>query len=310
VLRVRSDDSSRHRERRGHHSGRGLWPWILTLVLLVASIGSALALASRGGDEPGLGRDTVNGPPVGNPEEGSQPAAVRAALPIRRLRVGRGANAAVIAYRGRLETERPAVVFLHGWGVTISRYDGWIDHLVRLGDTVIAPRYQTSPQADPAGVRAAAVAGVRRALDRVQVTPGTLVMAGHSAGGALAADLAVVASSGSALPRPAAIFAVFPGRAILGYPGGIPAQPLSKLPRATRLTALAGADDRIVGQAPARAMADAATTLPSSRRRFILVKDPRVDDHYAPTRDGRAAQRAFWHRLDRLSLRARATARR
>lgn len=224
--------------------------------------------------------------------------------PIRRTRVGRGATGAVVVTRGPLGSSRPVVIFLHGWGIPISRYDAWVEHMVRVGNTVIAPRYQRDASADPATVRAAAVAGVRRALRRMGGQPEAAVYAGHSAGGALAADLAAEASGGG-LPDPAAVFAVYPGRAIYGYPAGIPAASLSRLPRTTRLLALAGADDSVVGQAPAQQLAAAATSLPPRRRRYVLLDDSRIDDHFAPTRRGRAAQREFWDRLDRLAARAR-----
>lgn len=224
---------------------------------------------------------------------------------IKRQAVGTGARGAVVAYRGTLGAERPLLVFLHGWGVPISDYDAWIDHLVRLGNTVVAPRYQASPQSPPAGVRMAAASGLKRALRQLSVAPGSLVVAGHSAGAALAGDLAATAVVDPSLPRPVAVFAVYPGRAILGYPEGIPARPLSRLPRTTRITALAGASDAVVGEAPARALLMSATSLSSSRRRFVRVTDPQVSDHFGPTRASRAARRAFWTRLDRLSVLAR-----
>lgn len=218
--------------------------------------------------------------------------------------MGTGARGAVVAYRGALDAERPLMVFLHGWGVPISAYDAWIDHLVRLGNTVVAPRYQTSEQSPPAGVRVAAASGLKRAARRLRVAPGSVVFAGHSAGAALAADLAATAVADPDLPRPVAVFAVYPGRAIFGTPG-IPARSLAGLPQSTRLIALAGASDAVVGEAPARALLQAATSVPSSRRRFVRISDARVSDHFGPTRASSAARREFWKRLDRLAVLSR-----
>lgn len=265
-----------------------------------ASLGAGLAVGSDG---PVKG--SGSSPSRERAEAASGAVAGRQKPPaIRRISVGRGSAGAVIIARGPVSATRPLIVFLHGWGVPIRRYDPWIDHLVRVGNTVVAPRYQSDEHADPGLVRDAAIAGLRRALRRLRVQRGSVLYAGHSAGGALAADLAAVASSRS-LPRPAGVFALYPGRAILGYPAGIPAAPLSRLPSSTRLLALAGADDRIVAQAPAQQMISSATSLPSRRRRYVLVRDRRVDDHLGPTRHGTAARSAFWRRLDRLAVRAR-----
>ena len=193
----------------------------------------------------------------------------------------------------------PAVVFLHGWGYHQERfYRRWIQHLARQGNAVIVPRYQTSRRSDPARVRRAMLRGIRAALRHVDVAPGSLVAAGHSAGAALAADYAAIAEA-QQLPRPRAVFAVYPGRAIIGTPG-IPAADPARIAPSTRLLVLAGAGDIVVGQAPARQLVQSAPQVPSSRRRFVLVDHPAVRDHLAPLRSSRAARRAFWRRLDRL----------
>jgi acetyl esterase/lipase len=224
-------------------------------------------------------------------------------LPIQRRQFGRGARGALVLWRGDRLDQQPVVVFLHGWGVPIADYDKWLEHLVRAGNLVIAPRYQTSEYSPPEDVREAALAGVRAALRNVGLQPGSMVLAGHSAGGALAADLGVEAADG-AIPRPSAIYAVYPGRAIIGT-AGIPELPLDALPPGTRLEALAGASDVVVAQAPAQAMVASATSLPPANRRFVLVSDPAIDDHFAPTRNSKDARRVFWRRLDRLATRAR-----
>ena len=111
-----------------------------------------------------------------------------------------------------LHDDVPLVLFLHGWGATEPRtYRPWLEHLAREGNAVIYPRYQDSFAEPPAQVLGNVVLGVRAALRRLDEDPGSLVVAGHSAGGALAADYAAVARS-VGLPPPRAVFAAYPGR--------------------------------------------------------------------------------------------------
>ena len=236
----------------------------------------------------------------------SEPAKARA--PVRRsvemTRVGRGARGAVVLHPSPAPADPPVVVFLHGWGLTrVADYRGWLRHLAKRGNVVIFPRYQLNEGSDPGRARVDALAGVRSALRRFPAS-GPMVVAGHSAGGALAADYAAV-SDRARLPRPRAVFSVYPGRAILGYPGGIPAANLRAIAPDTRLVVMAGAGDTIVGQAPARELVRQAGAIPRNRRRFVLVGNPRVADHFAPTRRSRAARRTFWRRLDVLIAQAR-----
>jgi hypothetical protein len=268
-----------------------------TKVALATLVVAATSSCADGAGTPGSGTIPLERPP--SQMQTGLERAVASRGPIKRTVVGRGARAALVAYRGELSAVRPVVVFLHGWGLPIGAYGAWVDHLVRLGNTVIAPRYQRSAAADPAGVAAAAAAGLRAALRRVRVAPSTLVFAGHSAGGALAADLAVRATRGE-FPRPVGVFSVYPGRAIRGYPAGIPPEPIARLRAPTRLLVLAGAADAVVGVAPAQRQIARATGLEPARRRLVTIGDRRVSDHLGPTRATSAARTAFWRRLDRF----------
>ena len=226
------------------------------------------------------------------------PVARASPRPIVRRRYGRGASGVAVV-RPDSAGPLPAVIFLHGWGYQQERaYRRWIEHLARRGNVVMVPRYQTSLRSDPTRARGAMLRGIRTALRHVDMAPGSLVVAGHSAGAALAADYAAVAGA-PRLPRPRAVFAVYPGRAILGTPG-IPAADPGRIAPSTRLLVLAGAGDFVVGRAPARQLVETASQVPTSHRRFVLVEHPAVKDHLAPLRSSRAARRAFWHRLDRL----------
>ena len=221
------------------------------------------------------------------------------------IRVGRGARSAVILRPTPAPPRPPVVVFLHGWGLTrVADYRGWLRHLAKRGNVVIFPRYQLDEQSNPSRARSNALAGIRAALARVPTDGGSLVVAGHSTGGAMAVDYAAVSGRGG-LPRPLAVLSVYPGRAIFGYPGGIPAADSSRIPPSVRLLVMAGADDTVVGQSPALEIVRGVTRVPASRRRYVLVRRQGVSDHLAPTRSTAAARRTFWRRLDGLIERAR-----
>ena len=225
--------------------------------------------------------------------------------PIVRFTVGAGSRSADIVRRAGSSGPQPVVIFLHGWGIVgRGAYRPWIRHLAAMGNTVIVPRYQRNARADPGRVRGWALAGIRRAFARVTPAPGTLIVAGHSAGAALAADYAAIAGA-QGLPRPVGVFAVYPGRAIRGYPGGVPEADLSRVPARTWVTVLAGTNDTVVGRAPAERMTGQMAQVPLARRRLVLVAEPGASDHLGPTRAGSAARRAFWRRLDRFITRAR-----
>ena len=162
---------------------------------------------------------------------------------------------------------------------------------------MIYPRYQDSFVEPPPQVLGNVLAGVREALARIDEDPGSLVVAGHSAGGALAADYAAIARS-ARLPVPVAVFSAYPGRAL-------PRRAVRASRRSTRrgsrrrraLVALAGTRDRVVGTRPARRLARLAG---ARRRSLVVVRDPAASDHLGPQRADAAARREFWARLDRL----------
>ena len=210
--------------------------------------------------------------------------------------VGSGPQTATII-RPDVGGRLPVVVFLHGWGATRPRYyRPWLEHLAREGNAVIYPRYQDSFVEPPPQVLGNMLAGVRRALGHIDEDPRSLVVAGHSAGGALAADYAAIARSVT-LPVPVAVFSAYPGRTLEGVPFGIPEVDPRRIPAATRVVALAGTRDRVVGMRPARRLARLAG---ARRRSLVVVSDPAASDHLGPQRADAAARREFWARLDRL----------
>lgn len=278
---------------------------VLVLLLAVAG-GTFLAVAEREDDpaRPAAQR-SADAPRAAAGGTAPPDRGTAATRPIVRFEVGRGARGAAIVRRAGSQGRRPVVIFLHGWGITAaSAYRPWVRHLAATGNTVIVPRYQRNARSRPDRVRANALAGIRAALRVAPPAPGSLVVAGHSAGGALAADYAGLAAD-RGLPRPAAVFAVYPGRRINVPPGVIPEVDPARIARGTHLLVLAGARDAVVGEAPARALVAGAVRVPEARRRLIRVSTPRAADHDAPTRSGRDVRAAFWRRLDRLIDRAR-----
>ena len=236
-------------------------------------------------------------------------AAASATAPAGRRRARRsspapsGSRSARAARRDDLPPARrdatgPVVVFLHGWlAVDPAFYAPWIAHLVRGGATVDLPGL-------PGGAvprhGLAAAEHARRAAARVRAgagRAGRLVVAGHSAGGALAADYAASARA-AGLPAPAAVFSAYPGRSLRGIPLRIPAVSARNIAAGTRLLVLAGADDRVVGTRTARARS-------RGRRRARARRCASCATRASTTtarRSARARRRGatFWAPLDRL----------
>jgi acetyl esterase/lipase len=224
-----------------------------------------------------------------------------------RVDVGSGAQgAAIFRTPGAASRPGPVVIFLHGWvALDPERYGPWIGHLVRGGATVIYPAYQTKPAYDTITPLANVLVGVRTALEQVHVAPGRLVVAGHSAGGALAADYAAVAPA-NGLPAPAAVFSVYPGRKLRHLAIPIPAVNLATIAPGTRVLVFAGERDTAVGSATAKRIVSGATQADASLQ---IISDDAVDQHSAPRQFDGAAQQTFWNPLDALVAATARTAR-
>ena len=289
---------------------RRWFAWVALALGFAGVAGVAVAVFPDGGgaDRGAMpaGRQSPRFPPGRSADDPARKeTARRADVSLEVLAVGRGARSAVIVRPAGATAPLPGVIFLHGWGlVRRADYRPWIRHLARAGNVVIVPRYQRNESSDPGRALADALAGIRAALRGARIAGGSLVVAGHSAGAALAADYA--ATSGQRrLPVPVAVYAVYPGRVILGYPGGIPEADPAQISARTELVAMAGSADVVVGQAPAQRLVADAIAVPAARKRYVLVRRAGLADHYGPTRSTRAARSVFWARLDRLIARAR-----
>jgi len=185
----------------------------------------------------------------------------------------------------------PVVVFNHGWlAVNPGAYGAWIDHLVRSGNVVVFPRYQTDAFTRPSEFLPNALAAVKDALLVLHGAAGHVrpdltrfALIGHSAGGNLAAQMAAVAGA-AGLPKARALVILMPGEV----------QPLrepdlSNIPADTLLVITVAEDDYVVGDVRARQIFARTTAIPPSRKKFIFYRSdlhglPRlVAHHLAPT---------------------------
>jgi acetyl esterase/lipase len=238
--------------------------------------------------------------PAAQPGAPPQPGAANGFVPdgADRVDLGEGAQAVSIfrpvAASG---APGPVVILLHGWvAIDPAEYGSWIGHLVRQGITVIFPAYQSRPAYDTTTPLANLLVGVRAALGHVRVAPGRLVVAGHSAGAALAADYAAVAAD-HAMPVPSAVFCVYPGRKLRHLRVPIPETDLAQIAPGTSVLAFAGERDTAVGSGTARRIVQRAIRADATLR---IITDDAVDSHSAPRRAHGAAQRTFWAPLDAL----------
>jgi len=221
-----------------------------------------------------------------------------------RTDLGEGAQAvAIFRPAGSSGAAGPVVILLHGWvAIDPARYGPWIGHLVQRGNTVIFPAYQTKPAYDTEAPLGNVLAAVRAALPQVTVAPGRLIVAGHSAGGALAADYAAAAAD-HGLPAPAAVFSVYPGRKLRHLDVPIPSADLTRIAPGTRVLVYAGERDTAVGSGTAHSIVRGATQAAVTLR---TVRGDAVDQHSAPRTFDGAAQRTFWAPLDELVADTRA----
>jgi len=240
----------------------------------------------------------VAAPAAPRPEPEAGPSLEYAPPGSERVDVGSGAQgAAIFRAPGTAGRPGPVVIFLHGWvAIDPQRYGPWIGHLVRGGTTVIYPAYQTKPAYDTITPLANLLAGVRRALEQVRLAPGRLVVAGHSAGGALSADYAAVATA-NGLPAPAAVFSVYPGRKLRHLAVPIPAANLAMIAPGTRVLVFAGERDTAVGSVTAHRIVTDATHADATLR---IIRDDAVDEHSDPRMFDGIAQQTFWRPLDEL----------
>ena len=189
----------------------------------------------------------------------------------------------------------PVVVFNHGWmAIDPGIYLGWIQHICRRGAIVVFPKYQEGPFTAPWTFAQSTTNATKAALQELKnpghVAPdlGKFAIVGHSAGGALAADMAALAAS-AGLPRPRAVMVVEPGRgAQKARNPFFPAADYKKIPADALLLVVVGDQDRMVGDASAKDIFLGAEAIPRENKNYIVVRTdrhgepPLVADHMSP----------------------------
>jgi len=202
--------------------------------------------------------------------------------------------------RGSSSDSLPVVAFLHGFSaVDPDGYRAWIDHIVRRGAVLIYPDYQTDEltKTSSADYQPNAIAGITAALAQLRsggVGPVDLTgiaIVGHSLGGVLALNMAVLARKHE-LPAVSAVLSVEPGGC--AECGGVsalidlPFTDLSKIGPETRVIVMVGADDQVVSDHGAKTAWAMLTNVPADHRDFVRIhSDHRgnpalIADHYTP----------------------------
>lgn len=178
----------------------------------------------------------------------------------------------------------PVIAFLHGYtGVDAKVYGNWIEHIVRRGNIVIYPVYQTSLMRPDLYV-ANALAALKQAF-HVLEEPGhvhpdaqaNFAFVGHSLGCPISANLAAVAQA-EGLPRPKALMACHAGDtnvmknlpALLTSPRNIPD---------LLMLVVVGMDDHLIGDVTGREIFNLSTRVKPENKNLIFVPS---DDYGRP----------------------------
>jgi acetyl esterase/lipase len=191
-------------------------------------------------------------------------------------------------------TQAPVVIFLHGWGGTNPLYYGaWIDHIVKRGNIVVFPRYQSSILTRREDFIPNTLEAIKAALKQLQTEPGhvrpdltRVATVGHSLGGVLSASVAALAKE-SNLPRVRAVMSVEPG--LTREPALVPMADLKKIESDTLLLSIAGDRDTLVEDYDAKRIYYESTQVGAANKDFVrLVTDDRgfpslIANHRAPT---------------------------
>src|SRR5262245_59801560 len=190
--------------------------------------------------------------------------------------------------------QAPVVIFLHGWGGTNPLYYGaWIDHIVKRGNIVVFPRYQSSILTRREDFIPNSLDAIKAALKQLQIESGhvrpdltRVASVGHSLGGVLSASVAALARE-SGLPHVRAVMSVEPG--LTRSPANVPMPDLSKIESDTLLLSVAGDRDTLVDDYDAKRIYYESSRVSVNNKDFVrLVTDdrgspPLIANHRAPT---------------------------
>lgn len=177
-------------------------------------------------------------------------------------------------------TSAPLIVFNHGWSAFYpSSYKAWIDHLVKRGNIVIYPRYQLGfvigvPYATPNAIQAVKEAiSILQNNDHVHPDLQKFAIVGHSLGGGITAEMAVLAEQ-NGLPRPKAIMPVQPF-----IRTDTMMKDFDNIPSTTLLLVVVGENDVIAGDNSGKLIFSSSDKIPLDQKDFIIQ---RTDKYGSP----------------------------
>ncbi len=174
----------------------------------------------------------------------------------------------------------PVVLFLHGYqALDPQGYEKWINHIVRKGYVVVWVQYDRG-NAMPWGYLGHAMVTWRHALRRLDtfwwedhVLPEKdenweikTAVVGHSAGGFLAANVAVRATDpAEEIPLPRAVVSIEPGGLRM-----IPKEDFSRIDPGTKLVVMVADEDEVVCKGTARTLWAETSQIADEDRDFLL----------------------------------------
>lgn len=182
-----------------------------------------------------------------------------------------------------MKVKLPIISFVHGFGgTTPSTYKAWIYHLVKKGNVVIFPVYQSfltpiSKYTKNSGIAISeAIKKVPSEYPNITLDLTRFALVGHSMGGVIVANLAATYSIYN-IPFPGAVMAVQPGKTPMP-----PLEDLSKIRPETLLLTLSGDKDIIVGDTDAKKIFNqAVNVLPLNKNRVKINSGKTLSaDHF------------------------------
>jgi hypothetical protein len=209
---------------------------------------------------------------------------------VRQTRYGFGAREFwIFEPTGPVPASAPLIVFNHGWSAFFPIvYKAWINHLVKRGNIVVYPRYQLGFVIGTRFATHFAIQAVKKAItilqseDHVHPDLEKFAIVGHSLGGGITAEMAVLAVE-QGLPFPKAVMPVQPyvhSDSMMKNFHGIPAE--------TLLLVIVGENDTIAGNFSGKLIFSTADQIPDDRKDFVIQRTdrhgspPLIADHGAP----------------------------
>lgn len=185
--------------------------------------------------------------------------------------------------------QAPVILFLHGvFAITPVSYQGWINHMVLKGYTVVWVQYQASVLTAPDQYLPNSIAAWSDALYRLQNfwwenhvkptvvngQPQTMIV-GHSVGAFTAANIAATVSTTTpTIPTPYALVMIEPGSKNL-----VAAKDYSKINPRTLTLIVVGDEDVTVCKAQAVRISNAITQIPPQLKNLLWAQS---DTHGTP----------------------------